>query len=420
METNPAYGSYSLNAANNVYEMVDASKCQESVRNTTEFPIEATSHRLERRKAQLSIVIWILIVIVVFAAFVLALAAIILTFTVPNQKIETLKKEVVELQEQLFPTDHTATSSPLANTIPGEIVWPTTSLTTTSEVTETTVPTQVSGSLLGSPENPAASCKDISQDMPSGEYWIQTNSTNSTIQVYCDTSHRNESCSSNTGGWMRVVNLNMNDPTQQCPDGLTLTTRSQPPLRTCGRSMPYSATCSSAFFQTHGVRYSYVHGRVIGYQYGQTTAFATYYHQRGTTIDSGYLDGFSLTYGQSPRQHIWTFVGATDETRSDMWVCPCTRPDLNFTGSVPPFIGNDYFCDTGSREQAVYTLYANDPLWDGQGCGSASTCCEFNNPPWFCKQLPVPTSSNIELRICHDSSFYDEDTPLEIVEVYVQ
>ena len=36
-------------------------------------------------------------------------------------------------------------------------------------------------------------------------------------------------------------------------------------------------------------------------------------------------------------------------------------------------------------------FYIDDPLWDGEGCCSTSSCCEFNSPLWFCKSLPYPT-----------------------------
>ncbi len=77
-------------------------------------------------------------------------------------------------------------------------------------------------------------------------------------------------------------------------------------------------------------------------------------------------DGVSLTHDQSPRQHIWTFANAVDEIRSGFYVCPCTRPDLPYTGVVPPFISQDYFCETGSRQAFSHnTFYPDDPLWDG-------------------------------------------------------
>ena len=148
-------------------------------------------------------------------------------------------------------------------------------------------------------------------------------------------------------------------------------------------------------------------------------AFHPYRGGRNQTIDSVYVDGVSLTHGQQPRKHIWTFAAALDEIRSNVYVCPCTKIDLPYTGVVPPFIGQDYFCDTGSRYHYSYKFYDADPLWDGSGCGSTSSCCSFNNPPWFCKQLPQPTSDDIELRACADQQ-YVEHACLESIEIYVQ
>ena len=99
---------------------------------------------------------------------------------------------------------------------------------------------------------------------------------------------------------------------------------------------------------------------------------------------------------------------------------PVRDQTKTFTGVIPPFIGQDYFCETGSRDLFQYVFYADDPLWNGQGCGSTSTCCSFNNPPWFCKQLLQPTTDDIELRLCGDESIGNEDIPLEIVEMYIK
>ena len=296
---------------------------------------------------------------------------------------------------------------------------PTSESTTDPPTSESTTETPtVDGCPETSQSDPVTSCHDIPQECPSGEYWI-LDGTSTAIQVYCDTNLRNCSCNA-AGGWMRVAYLDMTDPTQTCPDAFTLVTRTEPPLRTCGRLLPASAACSSAIYQTYGVEYTSVCGQIVGYQFSFTSAFASY--GSTTTIDDRYVDGLSLTHGQSPRQHIWTFAAAQlDETRNDNFVCPCTRSDLNFTGSVPPFIGQDYFCATGSREEAIFdNFYADDPLWDGQGCGGTSTCCEFNSPPWFCKQLPQSTTDDIELRFCSDSSGFFEDTPIEFIEIYVQ
>ena len=263
---------------------------------------------------------------------------------------------------------------------------------------------------VGSKRKPTSSCKNIPQGTPSGTYWIQ-GLDDSSSQQYC---HMTRTCCERTGGWMRVANLDMKDTNQQCPSGFRLVTS---PRRSCGRPGP--AGCVSTTFLVHGVEYSRVCGKITGYQQNTPDAFDI--KRRGIlTIDETYVDGVSLTHGSSPRKHIWTFAAALDEEHSDNWVCPCTRPDLTYTGAVPLFIGQDYFCETGSRDTYQNIFYQEDPLWDGQGCGSRSICCSLNNPPWFCKELPQPTRDDIELRLCSDQATSNEDTPLEVVEIYVQ
>ena len=220
---------------------------------------------------------------------------------------------------------------------------------------------------------------------------------------------------SRASGWMRVAQLDMTDPQEHCPSGFRTITS---PKRVCGRSS--GPGCASTTFSVNGVHYSKVCGKLIGYQYYSMDAFSPYYSDRSRTIDDVYVDGVSLTYGQSPRKHIWTFANAVDETGSLNNVCPCTKTDSTFTGVVPPFIGSDYFCDTGSHYSYANQWYTANPLWDGEGCGGSSTCCEFNNPPWFCKDLPQPTTDDIELRLCSNQDIGNEDVGLELVEMYVQ
>ena len=214
---------------------------------------------------------------------------------------------------------------------------------------------------------------------------------------------------------MKVVQLNMTDPQEHCPSGFGNITS---PKRVCKNIR--GPGCANTTFPVNGVQYSSVCGRIIGYQYSSPDAFSPYYNARSYTIDDGYVDGVSLTHGHSPRKHIWTFANAVDETLSQKWVCPCTKADSTYTGVVPPFIGNDYFCATGSRKHHTFHWYTEDPLWDGRGCGDSSTCCEFNNPPWFCKDLPQPTTDDIELRLCMDEGLSDENIGLEAIEIYVQ
>ena len=265
---------------------------------------------------------------------------------------------------------------------------------------------------------PKYSCKDLPQGSPSGYYHITT--SNGITEVYCYTDLRNCSCNGTTTEWMRAANLDMTDPTQQCPDGFKLINRTETPLRTCGR-LDDSDDCVSTTFPVHGTEYSNVCGRIVAYQLGSPSAIyndmADIRYSLPNDIDRNYVAGISLTHG-SPRQHIWTFANAKGEGYSNE-ICPCTDGS---EGSVPTFVGNDYFCDTAIRplSDAISGIfYPDDPLWDGQGCGGNSTCCEFNNPPWFCKQLPQPTTDDIELRLCENSSPSADDSPFEIVELYI-
>ena len=257
---------------------------------------------------------------------------------------------------------------------------------------------------------PAASCADLSPSFPSGYYWVRA-SNGSAVSVYCDMTL---SCGGVTGGWMRVAELDMTNSSHQCPSGLR--DRNDAGYRTCVPNSN-SATCSSVTFLVNTFSYSKVCGRIIGYQYSSTNAF----HRSIINIDTYYVDGVSLTHG-NPRQHIWTFAAAAGETDSSDFICPCTNTNTSSTAPPPEYVGNDYFCDTGSSTtfSASSTFYYEDPLWDGAGCGPLSTCCSFNTPPWFYKQLPQNTTDDIEMRVCRDQSVYNEDIALEVIDVFIQ
>ena len=232
---------------------------------------------------------------------------------------------------------------------------------------------------------PAASCVAVllyDPSSPSGHYWVRS-SNGSAVHVYCDMTW---SCGNITGGWMRVAELDMTNNSTQCPSGLRQRTYSN--VRTCARNSD-SGGCSSVTLFTSNIHYSRVCGKIKAYQFGTTNAFGT----GPDNIDSYYVDGVSLTHGR-PRQHIWTFAAARDETTSNSRSkCPCTNINTTNSATPPPeFVGNDYFCDTGSSDFSSSIFYSDDPLWDGAGCGPQSTCCSFNNPPWFYKQLPQPTT----------------------------
>ena len=227
----------------------------------------------------------------------------------------------------------------------------------------------------------------------------------------------NLSCGGVTGGWLRVAQLDMTDSSQQCPSGLL--ERIDSGIRTCGRTNGLPG-CSSVTFTIPSI-YSQVCGKIIGYQAGSPDAFGDSWAGRGTnpSIDTYYVDGVSLTHG-NPRQHIWTFAAGHDEAASlPQFNCPCTHTPTASQATRPPaYVGEDYFCDiTGSVPSPAFR--PEDPLWDGTGCGPLNTCCSFNNPPWFYRQLPQHTTDDIEMRLCFDQGGGDEGMVVEMVDIYI-
>ena len=266
-----------------------------------------------------------------------------------------------------------------------------------------------------SPSHPAISCKEILElapMSPSGLYWI-SGTDKRPKHMYCD---MERSCKGVGGGWMRVASINMTDNSSTCPPGLKMLER---PRRLCAASTNGPA-CTSVSFPLQGVEYSQVCGKIIGYQQGSPDAFHRFISDQNS-IDTNYVDGISITRGQSPRKHIWTFAAAVHEFNSHpLFVCPCTNTRNAPPPSVPGFVEKDYFCDTASVDRFQFIFYGDDPLWDGAGCGEFNTCCDWNSPPWFRKEISPPTSDDIEMRLCTDQALHDEDINFEILEIYVQ
>ena len=254
--------------------------------------------------------------------------------------------------------------------------------------------------------------KSLLPNSPTGYYNI-AGSDGVQHRVYCN---MDTLCGSD-GGWTRVAYLNMSDTTQQCPDTLRL--YEQDGVRACGRATIDGPSCQSVQFTALG-DYTEVCGRVIGYQYGRTSSGNPYRDSK--KINETYVDGISITRG-SPRQHIWTLMAAYNELADDgsdnRRSCPCVYAD-----SVPPlpsFIGNDWFCESGSSEArtVVGQFYNSDPLWDGEQCGPHEPCCNTTGQPWFHKTLDSPSFDYLELRVCEDTGG-ERDSPVALYEIYVK
>ena len=272
---------------------------------------------------------------------------------------------------------------------------------------------------VGTKKEPAHSCSTIASVCAdcavSGYYYIWT-TTGGREKVYCDM-NIDEECGGEKG-WLRLAKVDMTNVCHDCPGelveikdgGKRLCTR---PDRTADHG------CSHARYNVSNILYSKVCGRVKGYQREAPDAFKHYWEMNRTNgtileIDNdseSYVDGVSIT--TTSKKHIWTFAAAQDEIhntsdnetlrlkhRERQCSCsisksPTDKPDpAEFGDLLPPFVDEDhYFCDSGTRDKAMKKNYFDDPLWDGKGCGSNSSCCTFNNPPYFYRALD-PTTRN--------------------------
>ena len=251
--------------------------------------------------------------------------------------------------------------------------------------------------------NPASSCNDIYQHNiasrgNNGHYWINT--IQGLQEVKCKMGLK---CGGVEGGWMQVVDVNMAHD-KSCPGAWRMISS---PRKLCVGGA--SAGCDSAHFNTGGVSFQHICGQTKSYQKGTPDAFN---HKSTKGIDEIYVDGISITLG-SPRQHIWTYSGAY----RDISICPCTpTPGHN----PPTFINSFYYCESGTNGSPNHdAFYLSDPLWDGQDCLANSGCCAQLGMPWFYRRSPVPLSENIEVRICKDEAYSNEDIAIEEMEMYV-
>ena len=256
-----------------------------------------------------------------------------------------------------------------------------------------------------------SSCKHILAKYPatpSGNYWLKSSTDHSTShKVYCDMD--NERCGSK--GWTRVALVDMSDHLQSCPGNLTLIAS---PIRTCGGLA--TTGCASANFSTHGMNYSQVCGRLRGYQVGSTGGFGPYVNDPTSGI---IVDGVLISHGKT-QKHIWAYATGLEQLfqKHDNVICPCAS--YKFNGTVPSFIRNDYYCDSGVDSNPERAKFYTTPLWTGEGCTPPNLCCSHSGMPWFCKTLPVPTTDYIEIRNCHNNPYGHEDTALELIEFYIQ
>ena len=191
--------------------------------------------------------------------------------------------------------------------------------------------------------NRYGSCRNLLKAFPAAtsDYYSLVLNNGSIITIYCDMEGSN--CDGN-GGCMRVGYLNMSEPGGTCSPGLTLQQFNNIYHGVCG--LPMS---SSTVYSVYGFQYNQVCGQLRGYIYGSPDAFTPLVGNTGTpNIENctTYVDGVTITCGNNPRKHIWTYAGGLSEGNGNGHLaglsCPCNFNSFDTT--VPSFVGNHYYC----------------------------------------------------------------------------
>ena len=228
-------------------------------------------------------------------------------------------------------------------------------------------------------------------------------------------------CDCGGPGWEKIAFYDFSQ--QECPPDFT---RSYEQFNnvSCEATNYYSPCLGWAYFSSFlplpvpGRSYSSVCGRVRGHGWGRAFFDATYCNY---SLEQAYVDGVSLTHGPAGRRtHIWTFAAAYADGHPDtQWNCGCSNTNKNWTHATPDYVRDDYFCDSYRQLTDGRGLEEDedDDLWDGEGCGSSSSCCEWKDPPYFCKQLHNTTSEDMEIRLF--SSFFSTTT-VSLIEIFVK
>jgi dynein heavy chain len=204
--------------------------------------------------------------------------------------------------------------------------------------------------------------------------------------------------------WKKVAKFDTKRA-DSCPSGLRTVVSSPTGQTACGRRVN-TGGCASVVISIQ-TNYTKICGVVRGYQFASAEAFG-YYANGPRDIDSAYVDGVSITQG-SPRKHIWTYAVRTNG-------CPCAL--YNTSGSVPSFVGDDLYCDGADVGTPWrYVVVWDDPLWDGSCYHSYNQCCRQYG--WFNRTVS-PSDDDLELRICADQTYRDEDALIESYEFWIK
>ena len=133
------------------------------------------------------------------------------------------------------------------------------------------------------------------------------------------------------------------------------------------------------------------------------------------------VTGMSITCDTNPHKHIWSYAGSYRPVTLPVWaVCSCNSELASSQSSPSLFVGNNYYCESGVQVSNSEGTYLNGPLWDGQTCpGNEASRCTVSKIPRFLKSLRGVVNDDIEMRLCGNEVTNDEDTFIELIEIYV-
>ena len=173
-----------------------------------------------------------------------------------------------------------------------------------------------------------------------------------------------KSCGNVTGGLPRVAVLNNETRPLICTgDFVTVDHDTR-----CVRNTE-DPGCSHIVFPLMNMSYFQICGTVESTWFNYPDGFS---RPNNTTINDDYVDGISLTYGNTyNKNHIWTFIADGLNRRQD-----CPR-------QIPEYVGNSYSCLVG------------DIL-----CPSTKNPCSHE----FFRQFQRIVTEDIEMRLCRDEN----------------
>ena len=237
------------------------------------------------------------------------------------------------------------------------------------------------------------SCDELKKKhstLKSGNYKLRIGGK--VVPVYC---YMGELCGIN-GGWTSFKGLTFfPGGAKSCPNS-AFKLVNENGNDWCAMKNP-APGCASVAIPSHGIVYTGVCGSVGGLQKGGTSGFYT-----TKTINEAYLDGISITRtADGKRKHVMSLAAGFSERASGKKACPC---NTGAKGGAPPlFVGNDYYCESGSsNEPASDTIYSNDPLWDGQSFQYLEKGCKKSKMPLFYRRITPKTTNDLELRLCRN------------------